>query len=228
MSKKLISAALVSLLTVSAVAQEAQTSAFDKIKSQMDQLVEENNVALWAELAMYESIIKSVEGAQFINEVTGIDKAHVAIVIPAALGSVLLAKGGYSVAAKTISTLTPDKAAWFNDFKSVKLAEKEANSALKNATREAADSALIETLKTNVKLAEGETAKMLLKKPGNLYRFGRLVRGAAKTSLVFGTIAMAAVATAEGTLLVIGSENLNDKMEQMKKDRDALKDLLLN
>lgn len=203
------------------MAQQAQASALEKL----DSFAEEYKLELRAELALLETVIKSIETTQIVNESLNLDKANVFVMVPATLIiGTETAQIGTRLADAVVKTMTPNKAKWFSEYAELKAAEKTARFAYKQAVRQ--NSPDVKDLKIALVEAEKAVSEKLLSKPGMIYRMGRFLRAAGRTSVVVGGMTMTALTFNQTLMLVIGRDEMQKHLDTFKEKASKIEALL--
>lgn len=238
-SKKAIAGALSAILMAAApaaFAQQADSSIVDRAREmaeavkdsaleKLEKFSEEYKLELRAELAVLETVIKSIETTQFVNESLRLDHANVYVMVPATLlVGTEAAQIGTRVADAIVKSMTPEKAKWFAEYAELKAAQRTARLAYRQAVRD--NSPDVKDLKIAMVEAEKAVTEKLLTKPGVIYRMGRFIRAAGRTSVVVGGMTMTAVTFNETLMLVIGRDEMQNHLNAFREKASKIEALL--
>ena len=229
------------LTSVGALAQPLATTSFSEFKTaapdasataleKIEKLAEENKVQMRAELALLETVIKTIETTQYVNESLGLDRTKLYVEVPFAMiaGTAIGGIGGSVLAGRladiTVQAFTPEKAKWFAEYTELKTAERTAKNAYRQAVRRGTPD--VQELKIALLESEKALTAKLLGKPGALYRLLRVARFTARGTVVLAGMTMTAISANETLLLAIGRDEMNKVLEVFKEKADKLETLI--
>jgi len=199
------------------------SNSMDVIEEKMVALADQYQLQLRAELALADLLIKSIETSQYVNDALDLDKANVYVMVPSVL---TLGLGGTAVGSRLsdaiVRTITPEKSAWFTEYGKLKASVRQAKLALakakiKNPGQLAANSSHLTIEQGNLLVAQKAVSDHLLKRPGAFYNAGRFLRLAGRSTVFVAGISMSVMVLNETAVLVMGREEVNDLLSQLRK-----------
>lgn len=192
--------------------------------SELEKLQQQNKLSLIAEIALYESIIFSLENSLNINESIGLNQKTLAVVVPSAFVAVSLASTKMNNKINQILVPTLEQSVWVKKYEQLLLDERRARlfvELMENGTANKVDKFVVQQKLKDI--LERKAALEIVKPNFSPTTLQKIAKGSKIPLLLGANWMIKLVLLPEAAILFLDSQGTKSYIEQLRSDLERMK-----